>query len=453
MRFCVFGDLHICDMKNRKEPPDRAHARVPDFPRYTAMEATRKKLFAMAHAEKPDFVIQTGDLIEGGADSPRDMALANRELSSVSPEIYRAPGSHDLYSPRKKEYFGFGKENSSFIFLDYTDWSEEQKKFLISALEKAGNSAHVFVFGHAPLYLLARHFCNSAPFADEVRDILSHHDIDIYFCGHTHNQSVSRHGKLLQIAGSSVGYEAAPALPLDSFHRIGPADSYFWGFPEDHQPGFWTVDVNGKKIDCIWMSLHNHAELHIPERFGKMTVIPPHYDRIPSKLAGGDLWQIQCAWLNIFSTIRKKNDSEIFFNGISLGPVPENVYYTARRFILLPQAALSSIRESNELSIRFPSEGAFALGSITLDLLLLDGRRIRSKVSPELYTNGESIEFQYAMKYASHADNAETRTIKIVFDPVPPEIIERDMRKEPAAVSGRGIAGIDIETSSEPGGN
>ena len=83
MRFAVFGDLHICDMNGRKEPADRSHARVPDFPRYIAMEETRRKLFAMAHTENPDFVIQTGDLIEGGADSPRDMELANRELNPI----------------------------------------------------------------------------------------------------------------------------------------------------------------------------------------------------------------------------------------------------------------------------------------------------------------------------------------------------------------------------------
>ena len=416
MRFAVFGDLHICDMKNRKEPSDRSHDRVPDFPRYIAMTETRKKLFAMARGEKPDFVIQTGDLIEGGADSPRDMELAIQELSAVSPEIYRAPGSHDLYPPRKKEYFAFSKENASFIFLDYTDWGENQRNFLISELEKAKDSARIFVFAHAPLYLLARHFCHSKPFSDEVRDILSHYNIDIYFCGHTHNQTVSRHGKLLQIVGSSVGYEAAPALPLDSFHRIGPADRYFWGFPEDHQPGFWIVDVNGEKTDCRWKSLHNQAELHIPERFGEITVIPPHFDRLPTVLSESDLWQVQCAWLNVFSTIRGTNDSELFFNGISLGHIPENVYYTARRFIILPQAAVSSLRKENELSVNFPSAGAFALGSLTLDLLLLDGRRIRSKVSPELFTNGECIDFQYAVKYAEHANNGETKKIKIEFD-------------------------------------
>ena len=415
MRFAVFGDLHICDMNNREIPSDRSLDRVPDFLRYIAMEETRRKLFAMAHTENPDFVIQTGDLIEGGADSPRDMELANRELSSVSPEIYRAPGSHDLYPPRKKEYFAFSKENSYFIFLDYTDWGKEQKDFLISELEKGKGYSHVFVFAHAPLYLLARHFCHSVPFADEVRDILSTHDIDIYFCGHTHNQTVSRHGKMLQIVGSSVGYEAAPALPLDSFHRIGPADRYFWGFPEDHQPGFWIVNVNGDKVDCFWRSFRNQAELHIPERFGEITAVPPHFDRIPTELAEGDLWQVQCAWLNIFSTVRGKNDSEIFFNGISLGHIPENVYYTARRFIILPQAAVSSLRKKNELTVRLPSEGVFALGSVTLDLLLLDGRRIRSKVSPELFTNGECIDFQYAVKYASRAENGERVILFITF--------------------------------------
>ena len=415
MRFAVFGDLHICDMNDRELPADRAHDHVPDFPRYIAMAETRRRLFAMAHAENPDFVIQTGDLIEGGADSPRDMKLANRELSSVSPEIYRAPGSHDLYPPRKKEYFAFSKENSYFIFLDYTDWGKEQKDFLISELEKGKGYSHVFVFAHAPLYLLARHFFHPGIFASEVKDILSRYEIDVYFCGHTHNQAVSRHGDLLQIVCSSVGYADAPAYPLESFHRIGPADRYFWGFPEDHQPGFWIVDVNGEKVDCFWKSLCNQAELHLAQRGRAIESVPPHLDQVSTVLEEPDLWQIQCAWLNIFSAFKGKNDSEVAFNGIPLGSVPENACYAARRFILLPQEAVSSLRNKNELSIRFPSEGAFALGSVTLDLLLLDGRRIRSKVSPELFTNGESIDFQYAVKYAAHAENGESVILSITF--------------------------------------
>ena len=415
MRFAVLGDLHICDMKNRQVPMDRAHDRVPDFPRYAAMKTMRKKLFDMACAEKPEFVIQTGDLIEGGADSPRDMTLANLELSSVSPEIYRAVGSHDLYPPRKKEYLSFRKENSVFIILDYTDWGKEQRDFLISEMEKSRMSEHVFVFGHAPLYLLARHFFHCGLYADEVREILAHYDVDIYFCGHTHNQSVSRHGRLIQIVGSTVGYAAAPALPLEAFHRIAPADSYFWGFPEDYQPGFWIVDVNGEKIDCFWKSLNNHAELHISKRFGNVEAAPPHSDRIPAELTEEDLWQIQCAWLNIFSNFRGKNDSELFFNGIPIGAMPENLCYAARRFVILPQDAVSSLRRNNELTVRFPTDGAFALGSVTLDLLLLDGRRIRSKVSSELFTGGKHVDFLYAEKYAEHVSNGETRKIRIDF--------------------------------------
>ena len=416
MKFAVFGDLHICTMENRAEPVDRAHDRIPDFPRYAAMEKpVRKKLFEMARKEKPDFVISTGDLIEGGADSPLDMANANRELAFVSPEIYRAVGSHDLYPPRKKEYFSFAKENSFFIFLDYTDWNEEQKNFLLDELEKGKKFAHVFVFGHAPLHLLARHFFHPGPYADDVRTILSHSDIDIYFCGHTHNQSVSRHGRMIQIVCSSIGYADAPAFPLESFHRIGAADEYFWGFPEDYQPGFWIVDVTGEKIDCFWKSLNNQAELHIPKRFGSAVNILPRQNHVPTKLKTGDLWQIRCAWLNVFSAFKGNNDSELFFNGISIGPVPNNLCYAARRFVMLPQNALSAIRESNELAIRFPSKGAFALGSVSLDLLLLDGREIRSEVSPELFSSGKHMDFSDADKNAEHVSCSETKKIVIRF--------------------------------------
>ena len=416
MKFAIFGDLHFCTMANRNMPVNRAHDMVPDFPRYAAMEkSVRQKLFELARQEKPDFVVSTGDLIEGGADSPLDMANANKELAFISPEIYRAIGSHDLYPPRKKEFFSFEKENSFFIFLDYTAWNEEQKNFLISELEKGKKFDHVFVFGHPPLYLLARHFFHAGAYADDVRKILSNSDVDIYFCGHTHNQSVSRHGNMIQIVCSSVGYADSPALPLESFHNLGEADEYFWGFPEDYQPGFWIVDVTGDKIDCFWKSLDNQAEFHLPERFGNAINILPRQEHLPTELKEEDLWQIQCAWLNIFSAFKGTNDSELFFNGISIGSVPNNFCYAARRFVMLPQNAISSIRESNELEIRFPSEGAFALGSVSLDLLLLDGRRIRSKVSPELFSSENHIDFAYADKKAKRVSPSETQKITIKF--------------------------------------
>jgi len=377
-----------------------------------------RPLFAMARKEKPEMVISIGDLIEGGADSARDMAEANARLREIAPEIYRTPGSHDIFPPRKKEYTACRKAGNLFLFLDYMDWGDAQREWLIRELENGKDTGHIFVFGHAPLHLFARHFFYSAGYAEEVSEILNRYPVDIYFCGHTHNQTVSRHGTMLQITGSSIGYPEAPAIPLDQFHALASSDPqtrFYWGFPEDYQPGFWTVETNGKALHLAWTALHNSAELYLSERFVEPEIRLPHMDPYSSELRESDLFQLHSAWLNIFSANKGKNDSELLFNGISLGAIPENPCYAARRFLTLSPEALASIHQTNTLQIRFPHSSAFGIGSISLDLLLLDGRRIRSDVVPELFVHGSDPDYLHANRYAEQVVPGGNATLSINF--------------------------------------
>ena len=421
MKFVVFGDLHYCTPEGR--PPAEAirktFARLPDYPRYAAMEhSVRQPLFSMAKKEKPELLISTGDLIEGGADSERDLAEANARLAEIAPEIHRAPGSHDLFPPRRKEYASCRKDGNLFLFLDYTDWGDAQREWLIRELENGKDAGHVFVFGHAPLYLFARHFFHSAGYADDVAEILNRYPVDIYFCGHTHNQTVSRHGTMLQITGSSIGYPEAPAIPLEQFHALapsGPSTRFYWGFPEDYQPGFWTVETHGEALRLNWSALHNSAELYIAGRFAEPEIRPPRMEPYSSELRDSDLYQLHSAWLNIFSANKGENDSELLFNGISLGAIPANACYAARRFLQLPPEALATIHRTNTLEIRFPHSSAFGIGSISLDLLLLDGRRIRSSVSPELFVHGDDSDYRYAIRYAAHAVPGGNAVLSVRF--------------------------------------
>ena len=421
MKFVVFGDLHYCTLtgRPRMDAECKTFACLPDYLRYAEMECTvRKPLAEMAKKEKPEIVISCGDLIEGGSDSARDMAEANAYLLEIAPEIYRAPGSHDIFPPRKKEYTAFRKDGNLFLFLDYMDWGDVQREWLIRELDNGKDAGHIFVIGHAPLYLFARHFFYSAGYAEDVAEILSRYPVDIYFCGHTHNQTVSRHGTMLQITGSSIGYAEAPAVPLEQFHSLAPFDlqhHFYWGFPEDYQPGIWTIETRGNALHLRWTSLHNSAELYIAERLAEPEICLPRMEAYSSVLQEADLFQIQGAWLNIFSANKGKNNSELLFNGVSLGPIPENACYAARRFLPLPPEAIATIHWNNTLQIRFPHSSAFGIGSISLDLLLLDGRRIRSLVSTELFVHGSDPDFRYANRYAAQVAPGGSSNLSITF--------------------------------------
>ena len=421
MKFVVFGDLHYCTLDGRPTQGTIRNtlASLPDYMRYAAMEFTvRRPLFALAKKENPEIVISTGDLIEGGADSARDMAEANTCLQEIAREVYRAPGSHDIFPPLKKEYNACRKDGNLFLFLDYMDWGDYQREWLIRELDNGKDAEHIFVFGHAPLYLFARHFFYSSGYAEEVAEILSRYPVDVYFCGHTHNQTVSRHGTMLQITGSSIGYPEAPAIPLEQFHVLAPFNQhthFYWGFPEDYQPGFWIVETSGKSLHLNWTALHNSAELHLAERFAEPDICLPRMEPSLAELHESDFFQLHSAWLNIFSANKGENDSELVFNNISLGAIPDNVCYAARRFILLPSEALATINQTNTLQIRFPHSAAFGIGSISLELLLLDGRRICSHVSPELFVHGSDPDYRYANSYASQVASGESTTISITF--------------------------------------
>lgn len=101
-------------------------------------------------------------------------------------------------------------------------------------------------------------FFDTPAFATGIEQLCRRYRVDAYFCGHTHNQSVSFHrmekdgSGFLQLTGSAVGYPEMPTTGLDTYHRIadygdGADNQYLWGILEDSAPGFFMVEVDGEK--------------------------------------------------------------------------------------------------------------------------------------------------------------------------------------------------------------
>lgn len=417
LRFAVIGDTHYCTMKGRSPdflPGDYEH--LPDYFRYSCMTETLRALADRIRAEKPELLISTGDLIEGGADNTADEQEARELFSSCAPVFLHAPGTHD---PKREQACGkFRRADCVFLLLDYTDWNEKQKQWLIRELKETGNAKHRFVFAHPPLHLFGRHFFYNPPFCPETEALLKQYPADIYFCGHTHNQGISFHSGMLQLTGSAVGYSRLKTIPLEEVHSIQDTaeNRYLWGIAEDSAPGFWIVDAEDETLTIRWHSLNGSAELRVRKRFAFPEIVSlPPFVRECRPLTHADLCQIRSAWIHFFSANKGEKGFRMSLNAVELGAAPESSSYAARRALLLPETALRTIKSRNELKLTFPRSEVFAAGSISLEVLLLDGRTIRSSVAPELFICGTHPDFEYARRRCIAVRPGEERTLSLLF--------------------------------------
>ena len=165
----------------------------------------RPEVFAQILAEvrllDPDFIVGTGDLIEGYSSDPMvinaewDTVLG--ELRSTGLPCYFAPGNHDVADLRSESIFvkrvgpldrvvRYG--NSSFIFFDNSRWPAPESlpaarlKWLDAELARAARSRHTFVFMHRPYW---RYALESGR-ADPMHDLLRKRGTDYVFTGHDH---------------------------------------------------------------------------------------------------------------------------------------------------------------------------------------------------------------------------------------------------------------------------
>lgn len=431
-KFAVIGDTHYCWAKHRPSwTRDCPLEATPDYVRYCPMVenvgAPLRRLIAEA---APGLLVSTGDYVEGGLShdpsaAEEELLEAWKMLSGTGCPTIIAKGTHEggpgsvggrIYKERilplmsascgkrlDREYFRFDLEGCAFLILDYLSYENggEQDQWLVRELEDASRSARrIFVFAHPPLYLWGRHFFDSVEFSRRIEELCRKYPVDAYFCGHTHNQSLSFHktdseGRgFLQATGSAVGYRNMPIVPLDAYHAVadhGDGNRYLWGILEDSAPGFFLVEVEGETTRLEWHSLLGRSSVIVPgRRQAPKRLAAPSFQKEESTLAAEDLHQVKAGWLNVFGTYACADGSLVSFNGIPLGPLPKNGAYAARRFLNLPENALWSLAQGRRAGLQMPSCDTFAVGSFSLELLLWDGRRIHCPVAPELFVCGDA---------------------------------------------------------------
>ncbi len=220
--------------------------------------AMHRKVLALLLKQKPEFILQTGDLVHDGS---------NRSLWQIYDSItgearksvpfYPTRGNHDLGGPGyearvttpftsgNKLYYSFDKGNCHFICLavdEATAYAEgsAQYKWLRGDLENTRQThpAHIFVFFHVPPYSIGSHGSDR-----EVRrqlcPLFIRYGVDIVFNGHDHNYYRTRRDGVTYLVTGGGG---APLYPVNPKKGAIAGDRY------ESVNNAVVCDVNGAQV-------------------------------------------------------------------------------------------------------------------------------------------------------------------------------------------------------------
>lgn len=254
--------------------------------------------------EGPDFVIVTGDLVNGwfrngGTDYATQYASWKKAMASVYDagiRVYPIRGNHDSgperialpplpshlepplgtpillkrafrtafpepYIPKNGPNneegltYSFSHKNAFIICLD--QYSGGQHKLNRAWLERQlsmNRNPHIFIFGHEPAFE-ASHKDNLAFYPKErdiFWDVIGRAGARIYFCGHDHFYSRTmipdNHGnKIWQIIAGTGG---APLKGPSKMHREDKRAT--WGYHNGDCHGYIMVTIEGPKVTVKW---------------------------------------------------------------------------------------------------------------------------------------------------------------------------------------------------------
>jgi 3',5'-cyclic AMP phosphodiesterase CpdA len=422
LRFAVMGDTHYVQPESHKEVFNgrpRGVTELADCTRnYWMTQHVLPEVISAIAALKPDFVIQTGDIIQGHCDDAqgglREMEEALQLLSGVGAPLFFALGTHDgtvgrrgdepvkelVYpaigkalgtDPLTKGYYSFEKAGSLFVILDYTTFvtNDEQASFIHDVLSRSGKYEHVFLFSHPPLIPVGRPFFTKFEFVNTVLRELAEYPVDAYFCGHTHNQIASVHkigNHWIPLLKSSVlGYPDQPPIPLTDVRPLLPDPSSFeygWGYLEDSAPGWWLITVNGEEVQADWHVLRKGAAGQLRWRKGEKAVFTKRPDFAQtSGLALPKLEDIRSVRLRAAGdSCRTPDGYRVSLNGTPIGSLPRLEYFDCRQFLEIPAQVWPLLQASNRLSVTTPADDPMTIGGLVLEVETAAGW-VRSSVS------------------------------------------------------------------------
>ena len=369
----------------------------------------------MAEALKEEdlsFIVHTGDLSASESDSA-EYAAAVRYLRRIGVPVLFSRGDRDdgalfdqtvlpivstaLGADVSQRYYVAEVSGCHFIVLDTSTWDPEgeQATWFRSTLARvSGTGTRVFVFGHHPLWTVAKAFYSNRAFCESVVSILARSSIDAYFCGHTHNQSAVWHRSgshpTLQFMASPIGHPDELPTPLQRVQSllIDPDDviACWPGYLENTAPGWYIVRVGDGSVEVTWNHLNRGAELEVawqsPGRVDRFWQVTHPEDAV---LISRDLAFLRrlslrfCAWDAI------RPGKRVRLNGVDVGELPPSARFEPRQ-IDLPSHAVSALSIVNRIEIEAPGVEASTVGNIQLEGVLPGGRIVRTRPTGQIFT-------------------------------------------------------------------
>ncbi len=430
LRFAVFGDVHY---------------KIPD---YTIVdyfvEPVAREL--AGQNPRPSFLLQTGDFFHAnrGADWESEASFAFRHFSStIGMPFYVAIGNHDKRKAYEKNalpifsrqlgrtlstsYYSFDRGNCHFIMFDcvqpdFTEqltWAQADLKAAIANPK----IEHIFAAGHYPLWIVARSGFTNQAYAKPFTELLGRYGVDAYFCGHTHNSTVTvrlvdgqpltqisscgvvEEGRLFHLAPFLKYMRPDPVepydpglLPLEESRRIFiPPDQlkYYWAYQEGGTSTYNVLTVRGGKVKVDWHVLGKGIlrsyEWDKPGRLVN-TKEPAPAPVVPVEDA--DLGKIKRAWCYVAPWTKAEEVRVPFtINGITAGVCvmtkKEVAYSPFWNMLEIPLAskAADGLRRVNRLRVSNPGQKEFGFAHVLLLAQLEDGRVIKTDIAPAVFAS------------------------------------------------------------------
>lgn len=206
----------------------------------------------------PDFVINVGDTIQGGADE-----LVERQWDEIAPvfgryrdlPLYFTPGNHDIFSDFSEKvytkrtgrppHYSFDFQNAHFTVLDNSrtsDLSEEQLDFLERDLKEHQARSPKFIFVHKPYWMIPLKL-QSGEF--RLHQLARRYGVAYVVSGHGHRLvRMERDGiQYLMVASSGANIEAQRNNP-EGF-RSGYLYHHVWVRVKGSSARFTVKELDG----------------------------------------------------------------------------------------------------------------------------------------------------------------------------------------------------------------
>jgi predicted phosphodiesterase len=420
LRFAVMGDMHYVQPESHKGAfggNPRGVTELADLKRNHWMtQHVLPEVISTIAQLKPDFVIQTGDIIHGNCDNEtsglQEMKEALHMLESLKAPLFFAPGNHDgtvgndgdealkqfIYPAIGKAlgvndinrgFYTFEKGRSLFIVLEYTAFlkNEVQAEFMREALARSCQYEHTFLFAHPPLIPIARPFFTDFDFVNTVVKEVAQYPIDAYFCGHTHNQIASLHQVgdhwMPQLKSTVLGYPDSTPIPVTDVRPLLAEPSrmeYGWGFLEDSAPGWWIVTVTGEEVQADWHVLRRGVMGQLRWRTGERAVFTQNPEFGTTRSALPQQNRILSVKLRAAgSNCQTFEGYKVSLNGTYIGTLPRLEHFDSRQLMEIESKHWSLLTEVNRIEVSTANE-PMAIGGFVLEIET-DGACLRSSTS------------------------------------------------------------------------